>query len=182
MDYKIRVNVLTMLSARNYAVPKNIDEFLDVEELLTHHNNNINDKIYIFFPKIPKVGISNIKLYVRQMEDNNVDKSIIIVKDVITPFAKQVFVEKKLLYIEDFKESDFYIDKLKHMLIPKHELISNEDKENLLNLYKIKESQLPKILSSDPVSRYFGAKKGQVFKITRTSETAGEYIYYRIVV
>jgi hypothetical protein len=92
----IRENVLKMLKVRNYVVPEKIDEFLDVEEFLTNRENNKSDKIYVFFPKIPKVGISNIKLYVKQMEDEGVNKSIIIVKDVITPFAKQVFVEKKI--------------------------------------------------------------------------------------
>jgi DNA-directed RNA polymerase I, II, and III subunit RPABC1 len=41
---------------------------------------------------------------------------------------------------------------------------------------------LPKILGSDPVSKYFGARKGQVFKITRNSESSGKTVYYRVVV
>jgi DNA-directed RNA polymerase I, II, and III subunit RPABC1 len=54
-------------------------------------------------------------------------------------------------------------------------------KKELLKIYKLKEGQLPKMLTSDPIARYFGARKGQVFKITRASESSGEYIYYRVV-
>jgi len=71
---------------------------------------------------------------------------------------------------------------LEHELVPKHEILSEEEKKKLLQRYGIDESKLPKILSKDPVVKALKAKPGDVLRITRKSITAGETVYYRIVV
>jgi len=40
-----------------------------------------------------------------------------------------------------------------------------EEKKELLDRYKLKEFQLPKIQQGDPVARYFGLKRGQVTQV-----------------
>ncbi len=62
-----------------------------------------------------------------------------------------------------------------------HELLTQEEQEEVLRRYKTTRPQLPKILTSDPVVRKLGAKPGDIIKITRTSPTAGVTVYYRVV-
>ncbi|MEM2226028.1 MAG: DNA-directed RNA polymerase subunit H [Candidatus Bathyarchaeia archaeon] len=73
-------------------------------------------------------------------------------------------------------------DILKHVLVPTHILLSEEEKRKVLEEYRIKPYQLPYIRASDPVAKAIGAKKGDVIKIIRKSPTAGESVAYRYVV
>ena len=47
---------------------------------------------------------------------------------------------------------------------------------------KINDAGIPKILSTDPMAKYLGLKRGDIVKIIRDSETAGKYVTYRITV
>ncbi|MHC1635869.1 MAG: DNA-directed RNA polymerase subunit H [Candidatus Methanospirareceae archaeon] len=78
------------------------------------------------------------------------------------------------------KKAKFTI--LEHELVPKHEIMSEEEVKKLLDLYKINKEQLPKIKSSDPVIKEIGARVGDVVKITRRSRTAGKFLFYRYVI
>jgi len=70
---------------------------------------------------------------------------------------------------------------LKHRFVPKHEILSEEEKTELLKKYNVSLRQLPKILVKDPVVKIIGAKVNDVLKITRKSPTTKEGIYYRVV-
>ena len=71
---------------------------------------------------------------------------------------------------------------LGHDFVPKHEIMSKKDAEDLLKSYGITKFQLPKIKTEDPVSLAINAKKGDILKILRKSITAGESLYYRLVI
>jgi len=68
-----------------------------------------------------------------------------------------------------------------HALVPKHELCSDEEKKSVLTRFKVQPNQLPRITAQDPAVRHLGCKVGDLIKITRQSETAGEAIFYRII-
>ena len=67
------------------------------------------------------------------------------------------------------------------MLVPKHEIMTEEEiSEEFSNVdYDFKD--LPKIRADDPVVEAIGAEPGNVLRITRESQTAGVFITYRIV-
>ena len=71
---------------------------------------------------------------------------------------------------------------LDHELIPKHEIMSEDELKSVLNEYNIGKEQLPKIKVDDPVIQEVGAQIGEVVRITRNSQTAGEAFYYRLVI
>jgi DNA-directed RNA polymerase subunit H (RpoH/RPB5) len=74
------------------------------------------------------------------------------------------------------------IDIEKHELVPKHIILNEQEKEEVLKSYGISLRQLPRILVSDPVIKLLNGKLGDVVKIIRKSPTAGETVYYRVVI
>ena len=82
---------------------------------------------------------------------------------------------KKDEVLEEVKVTD-------HVLVPKHEILSVEEKKETLIKFNATEEQFPFLFSTDPVVREIGAKPGDMVRISRVSDTAGETTYYRFVV
>ena len=69
-----------------------------------------------------------------------------------------------------------------HVDVPKHEIMTRKDSEEVLEKYHFKTTDLPLIFANDPAIIGLGVKPGDMIKITRKSATAGESLYYRYVV
>jgi len=74
------------------------------------------------------------------------------------------------------------VKKIEHVLIPKHEIISDKEKEKLFEKYHITIKELPVIKVTDPAIVEMDVKVGDVIKITRNSPTAGTTTFFRGVV
>jgi DNA-directed RNA polymerase subunit H len=72
------------------------------------------------------------------------------------------------------------IDILKHVLVPKHQVLSEKEKLQVLEEYNISPIQLPVIKSKDPIVKAINAKIGDIIMIIRKGPS-GEYKYYRRV-
>ena len=67
------------------------------------------------------------------------------------------------------------------MLVPTHEIMTEEEIADEFSDVEYDFKNLPKIRSNDPVVKAIGAKLGDVLRITRESQTAGVFVTYRIV-
>ena len=73
------------------------------------------------------------------------------------------------------------IDIQDHMLVPKHEIMTEEEISDEFSDVDYDFKDLPKIKVNDPVAKSIGAEPGNVLRITRQSQTAGVFVTYRIV-
>lgn len=150
---------------------------------LVQRRNDPNDQLFVFFPEDATVGVKPIRGYLERMNEQGVYRAIVVVKNSLTPSAAKVMTTMAPKYIlEQFAEAELVVNITEHVLVPQHIVLTEEEKKALLARYRLKETQLPRILITDPVARYYGLRRGQVVKILRASETAGRYVTYRLAV
>lgn len=125
------------------------------------------------------VGIPVVNKMAKAMKEIGVEKGILVASGRYTNAAKQ---GAKNNNIELLPKSFPVFDIFEHVLVPKHEILTPEEREKVLNQYRIKPYQLPQIKASDPAVKAIGAKPGDIIRIIRKSPTAGEHIAYRYVV
>eukprot|EP00761_Pharyngomonas_kirbyi_P000333 gb/GECH01000333.1/.p1 GENE.gb/GECH01000333.1/~~gb/GECH01000333.1/.p1 ORF type:complete len:218 (+),score=31.31 gb/GECH01000333.1/:1-654(+) len=152
--------------------------------IMTRKKDDPSDLLFVFFASEPKIGVKPIRSIHKHLQDNQAMRAILVVQQQMTNYAKEAIREllTKGFVVESFLESELLVNITQHELVPQHIPLSTEDKDNLLQKYKLKDWQLPRIKITDPVARYYGLRKGQVVKIVRPSETAGRYVTYRLVV
>ncbi len=109
------------------------------------------------------------------------DHCVIIAKEA----SKKARFDLKTRYpkAELFLEVNMMVDLMSHDLQPEMRLLNESEKDEFYrNYYCITKKNPAHILLSDPVSRYFNAKRGDIFQIIRPSTESGLSNYYRVVV
>jgi len=130
-------------------------------------------------PEEGTVGITSITRLQKVMKDADVERGIIITGGRYTHAVKQGAKKKK---IELLPRTFPVFDIFEHKLVPKHEILTHEETEQVLSKYRVQPYQLPQIKASDPAVKAIGAKPGDILRIIRKSPTAGEHLAYRYVV
>ncbi|KAJ5167165.1 DNA-directed RNA polymerase I II and III subunit RPABC1 [Penicillium canariense] len=139
--------------------------------------------VYVdFCPDGSQLGTKQVRAFNHVVDENNFHTGIFITQIPLSPTAVRLLASNPGHIGENFQEQDLLVNITRHELVPKHVLLSPEEKARLLERYRLKESQLPRMQVSDPVARYLGLRRGQVVKIIRKSETAGRYASYRWVI
>ena len=152
-------------------------------------NNKNKNKIIIKYNLSPRIRVSNIINLTETLLEENLsegDTLIIIIRDSLSSddaleeYFKQVYNEHKI-FCQYFWINALTFNLTQHEMVPTHEIISDDEKALLIkNLQITNLDKLPVIKKNDPVAKYYGMKEGDVCKITRKSETAGNYISYRL--
>ncbi|KAI9761868.1 MAG: GTPase of the mitochondrial inner membrane that associates with the large ribosomal subunit [Chaenotheca gracillima] len=135
--------------------------------------------IWVEFLAESNVGIKQMRTFAHHIVNHEFTTGILVTQVSLTAPALKIIPTVLPAIIETFLEQDLLVNITHHELVPKHILLSPEEKAALLERYRLKESQLPRIQVGDPVARYLGLRRGQVVKIIRKSETAGRYASYR---
>ncbi len=125
------------------------------------------------------VGIAAMNTLYKVMKEKEIDRAIVVTEGRYTHAVKLGAKKKK---VELLPKSFPVFDIFEHALVPYHEILSEKEKNSLLEHYKVKAYQMPQIRSGDPAVKAIGAKPSDILKITRKSSTAGEHVTYRYVV
>jgi len=165
------------------------DMLLEMKE--PDKTTNVKNKIYIRYYLGKTLRPNNLEEMVDDLFNleevlKKNDTLFIIIKDeineTITNELKQIWERDGIfIVIESMKRLQFNI--LKHILVPEHKVMSEEETQNMMKYYNVMDkSQLPDISRFDPVARVIGLRPGQVCHIIRPSKTAIKTDYYRVCV
>jgi len=148
------------------------------EQIIRNKINFMTGDLFLCcFEIISEDIIKSVKRFTKK---NNCNRCIIIVsskKRIVSNIKDMIMLNG----FELFFENKVTFNPTKNENVPKHLLLNEEQKAIALKDFKNQNDKLIKIKVDDPISRYFGARIGNVFKIIRPSETSGFYSILRIV-
>jgi len=195
--YKSRNNLIDILQERNFNV-SDYNEFSinEINIMVTNNqldllleNTSNSQKIFVKYYLGKSLRPNNINDIVEDIFNletilSKNDELLIIVKDDINDSIKsklvQIWNEHKIyVSIISIKRLQFNI--LKHTLVPKHSVFTDDEKIAIKQEYNItNDSKFPEISRFDPVATTIGLKPEQLCEITRPSKTAITSKYYRL--
>lgn len=186
--YKIRTTSIEMIIDRGYTVPDHIKNLQFENYRLLYESKNIDisfndgdNNIYVYYhiDDIKNLGKNDLKTLVKNIheETKNLKTLIIIVLNgKANSSVKKELQNEVYKYTEVFERKNLVFNISNHVLVPKHILLTDEEKKDIMEKYNTTEDQLPKMKITDPMAKYLGLKLGNVCKIMRKTP------YYRIIV
>ena len=192
--FRVRKTTMEMLEDRGYEV-SNEDKNMNYEDFTNRLEENAIQLVatnpenplkiaYVAFildaKSFSKKDLVALKALMDEKYPTN-EVTVIIVQDKQTPqIAKELLNDEYKLY-EIFSMKNLMFNITHHEIVPQHILLTQEEADMILKQYQTTRTQLPKLLTTDPVAKYYGMKAGDVCKIIRQSPMTGESYYYRIL-
>ena len=196
MIFKARRTLCNHLEERGYDVSSynnfnlnDISILQSKDDLDMEVNNEEGHTIRVLFSLNKTLRVKNISELIEDEYESNLkpdDDLIFIVKDSMNQTMKDYI--KNLYYSEKQFVTLFHLpvlqfNILEHNFVPKHIVLSSEQKESVYKQYNIQDDgMLPEISRFDPVAMVIGLRPSQLCRIVRTSKTAIQSDYYRICV
>ena len=188
MKLVVLTNIIKMLINRNFLNKTNFENYIiKIKEKLNRttytFSNDIqkDNKQMILINFLTDSSITKKQSIFKNIEFNSTINHyiFIIVDPKVTKYLKEL---KHVSNVELFDYIDFFIDKASYILTPPHRLLSKEEGQQILEQYNVTFNQLPKILKTDPMVRYYNMPSGSICEITPVSEISGSFVRYRGVI
>lgn len=167
MSSKTKEVLTEMLTDRGYVITDNsVDDKLIAQDQTS--------QLIVLISQVDKLNINIIKEYIKLIEELKIPKCIIVYNNCITASAKKVIQNLYHINIEVFNENELQYNITHHKYVKPHIKIEGDEFDKINTKYG---KNLPILLSSDPVSRYYNFKKGDIIKIIRKHDI----VAYRVV-
>lgn len=191
----ILTNIIKMLTERQLLKPKDLDKniaktldlksddmvyVIDLDPVDKEAAKEYTDKfvIKILLQKITSVGKASIIAdFLNTYKKNS---KLVVVKE-ISKKANQL-VKSNYPKTEVFLDVELLMNIIDHHLVPTHKVLEASEANTFYETFNCKKRNMPKILTSDPIVRYYNMKLGDICRITRPSENSGYGVTYRLVI
>lgn len=187
-DYsKFSINEVKSMKQNNQLDMLLEEKLKDGEESSTTRKKKVYIR-YFLGKSIRPNDLDNIidDLFVLEEVLNKNDTLFVIVKNDINETLTRKLIhlwetDGIFVVMVSIKRLQFNI--LKHVLVPKHIVISEEEQKRVMKRFNISDkTEFPDISRFDPVAQAIGVRPGDVVKIERPSKTAIISEYYRVCV
>jgi DNA-directed RNA polymerase subunit H (RpoH/RPB5) len=128
---------------------------------------------------VKTIGISYVRELKEAVEKEGAERGILVGDGKYTYSARSSAEE---LGVELIPPNLPTFDIFEHVLVPKHEIVSEEELKEVSKRYHAEPYQFPWIKVNDPIAIILGARRREVIKVTQDSATAGKSISYRYVI
>lgn len=204
MIYKSRTTLLELLREQKYdvndyenfgvneihAMYTNKDAPKQLDMICTSNQENVNKKkVYVKYHLGKTLRVENIQDYIddlfhiEKVLDSKTDTLIIVIKQEINQTLMNIlneFWDKNKVFIIIFTMERLLFNILQHQYVPKHTILNEEEKKEIIKKYNIVNvKQLPDISRFDPVAQAIGMRPGDICCIERPSKTSIISKYYR---
>lgn len=178
--------ILKMLESRGYAAneghPKLLEDLSNGPQVFyakSKSGGNIAVFIYDVFTLVKRrkdLGCGNLRYVKKILAEKAFDLAIVICDKT----GKINYGEALRNGVQILKASEVLIDPTSSSMVPKHELLSNVERDKVAKAWRLE--KLPIIQLTDPICKYYCGRPGDVFRIHRRKQLCGTEAHYRVVI